>query len=730
MRTLHVFLIGIGSTISIAHAQQLNKSDTILVRWLDSVRVISSQQTRSWVNEPSGNYMFSGKKTEQIKLSGSSADIAGKNARQIFATVPGVFVYDMDGAGNQINIGARGLDPHRSWEFNMRKDGIITNSDMYAYPASHFSMPLESIERIEIVRGTGSLQYGAQFGGMINFISKQPDSSKKINADLLHSLGSYQMRSAFYSISGKWKKWTYTGYVHIRERAGYRDAESSSGDAQSLMLQYTPSEKWRIRMEWSRNGYQFRSPGPLNDSQYAMNPRQATRTRNYYSPIINIPSVQIFWNPDKSTAFSLSVSAVLGSRNSVQFDKTANIKDSINTSTGAYNNRQVDIDFFNSYTVEWRVSKKFQWLNKFQQLSMGIQYMHNELNRKQLGQGTNGSDYNLTLVNPIWGRDLYFHTENLALFSEHKLEWNKRLTITGGVRLESGLTKLSGNIVYYPQNQIPVNISHQFLLWGAGWEYKISNQIQWYGGVSSSYRPMIFKDLIPASVYERVDPAIKDESGYNAETGIRGNIGGWNWDINTFALRIKNRFGTLYQTDAVTNDVYTYRTNTGNSLATGLEMLIQKEFWLSKKTRIQVFSSNSWMKAIYTEGSAKKGSTNVNIQGNKVESAPDFTSRNGISYKTARYFISVNYSYVSENYADALNTKDPAPGTGAVGLVPAYALWDMSAGYSLGKRADIKFNLNNMGNLQYFTKRPLLYPGPGIWPSDGRNFTLSLGLHF
>ncbi|MFM9709675.1 hypothetical protein, partial [Streptomyces galilaeus] len=87
-------------------------------------------------------------------------------------------------------------------------------------------------------------------------------------------------------------------------------------------------------------------PGPLNDSQFAANPRQATRTHNYYSPIINIPSVQIFWNPDKNTAFSLSVSAVLGSRNSVQFDKTANIKDTINTAIGTYNNRQVDIDFF------------------------------------------------------------------------------------------------------------------------------------------------------------------------------------------------------------------------------------------------------------------------------------------------------------------------------------------------------------------------------------------------
>ncbi|MFX6182698.1 hypothetical protein ABTF56_20495, partial [Acinetobacter baumannii] len=86
-----------------------------------------------------------------------------------------------------------------------------------------------------------------------------------------------------------------------------------------------------------------------------------------------------------------------------------NIKDTINTAIGTYNNRQVDIDFFNSYTVEWRGSKKFHWLSKFQQLSMGIQYMHNELNRKQLGQGTSGSDYNLTLVNPVWGRDLYFH---------------------------------------------------------------------------------------------------------------------------------------------------------------------------------------------------------------------------------------------------------------------------------------------------------------------------------
>ena len=69
---------------------------------------------------------------EVISLDQMSANVTEKTARQIFAKVPGIFVYDMDGAGNQINIATRGLDPHRGWEFNIRKDGVITNSDMYA----------------------------------------------------------------------------------------------------------------------------------------------------------------------------------------------------------------------------------------------------------------------------------------------------------------------------------------------------------------------------------------------------------------------------------------------------------------------------------------------------------------------------------------------------------------------------------------------------------------------
>lgn len=35
--------------------------------------------------------------------------------------------------------------------------------------------------------------------------------------------------------------------------------------------------------------------------------------------------------------------------------------------------------------------------------------------------------------------------------------------------------------------------------------------------------------------------------------------------------------------------------------------------------------------------------------------------------------------------------------------------------------------INNAANKHYFTKRPTFYPGPGIWPSDGRCVNVSLG---
>jgi Fe(3+) dicitrate transport protein len=49
-------------------------------------------------------YITAGRKSEVVKMDGINGNIAEKTGRQIFAKIPGAFVYDMDGSGNQINI--------------------------------------------------------------------------------------------------------------------------------------------------------------------------------------------------------------------------------------------------------------------------------------------------------------------------------------------------------------------------------------------------------------------------------------------------------------------------------------------------------------------------------------------------------------------------------------------------------------------------------------------------
>lgn len=699
----------------------------VKMRSLDSVVVVSflNQNVVRPLAPVQGSYIFAGKKTEMIDLAQTPADIANKTGRQVFAKIPGVFVYDMDGAGNQVNVASRGLDPHRGWEFNNRKDGIITNSDMYGYPASHYSMPLESISRIEIVRGTGSLQYGAQFGGMLNYISRQGDTTRPVSFESINSIGSYNLLSSYNAIGGKSGRFKYYAYFYKKSRDGYRDNEHTNSEAQAMILTYEPTSNLSIRAEWARSKYLYRIPGALTDSMFYANPRQATRSRNYFSPDIHIPSFNLNWDINTRTHLQFVLSAVLGRRNSVMFDKPTNVNDTINLATLQYNNRQVDIDRFNSYTGELRFLHHYYTGAGAHTIAAGLQYMNNDLHRTQIGKGTTGSDYDLSLAEPGWGRNVHLKTNNLAFFAENKFELFKDFSVNLGARIELGETNLLGTVNYYPNSDLPVSIRHDFPLLGAGFSYKPNTNMEMYGGWSQAYHPMLFKDLIPGSLFEKVDPDIKDANGYNAELGFRGSWRFLRWDVNGFFLKYNNRFGTLAETDN-TGAFYTYRTNVGNSTSKGAEIFIQADWLIGNKAGLSIFTSTALLDAQYTRGKVKSGNDNISIAGNKVESAPKVITRNGIAVRYRKFSFSTLYSYTASSFADALNTVEPLRSTGAVGLVPSYSLVDLSTSFRFSKSLELRVNLNNAFNKQYFTKRPQFYPGPGVWPSEGRNLNSTL----
>src|SRR5690606_38246422 len=101
-------------------------------------------------------------------------------------------------------------------------------------------------------------------------------------------------------------------------------------------------EKIKLTAELSRSNYIYQIPGPLTDSMFHADPRQSTRSRNYFNPEIYIPSMLLEWKIGKNTQLAWTNSAVLGTRSSVQFDKPANVKDVIDPVTLMYAPRQVD----------------------------------------------------------------------------------------------------------------------------------------------------------------------------------------------------------------------------------------------------------------------------------------------------------------------------------------------------------------------------------------------------
>lgn len=671
-----------------------------------------------------GTYLMAGRRTEVIRLAETDADIAQKNPRQLLAKIPGLFVYDMDGTGNQTNIATRGLDAHRSWEINLRQNGVLTNSDMYGYPASHYSAPTESIDRVEFVRGTASLQYGAQFGGMLNYVTKQADTTRRFGFESINSVGSYGLRTSYDAVGGRVGRLTYYGYAYWRHSDGYRQSSQSDAQAQFARLTYQVNGRLSLTTELGHSRYVYQIPGPLTDSMFRADPRQATRTRNFFNPDIWIPSVRLDWQINRRTRLQWTNSAVLGERNSVQIDAFATVTDLPGPKTGLYRQRQVDIDNFNSLTSELRLLHQFSVAGIPTTVVAGVQLMHNDLHRRQLGKGTTESNFDLTLTAPF-GRDLWYYTRNAAYFAEGQFRLTPRLTVSPGVRVEDGQTQLRGLISYYDPGNLPNDISHRFALLGVSGQYRVNNQLRVYGGWSQAYRPVIFKDIIPASVYERVDKNLKDASGYTAELGIEGYWKGLHLNVSLFDLLYRNRLGTLVLTDA-NGQPYTFRTNIGDSRSQGIEVLLEGQIVRFGRVVVSGFTSTAFLDARYTNARVSAGSENQSVNGNQVESAPRLTSRNGLTLRYRTASLTMQYSYVGMTYSDALNTPVPSA-NGAKGPVPAYALLDLNATWHAGRHLTLRGSLNNVLNEQYFTKRPTFYPGPGVWSSDGRNAVLSVG---
>ena len=718
----------LGIVIAFPLSALSQKEDSIKIHSLNEVIVTGFKTVRGTGHMPEVNngIIYAGKKNEVILVDSLDANKAISNTRQILGRIPGLNIVETETGGFTANgIATRGLNPIQSIEMNSRQNGYNISADVYGYNEAYYIPPMEAVQRIEMVRGAASLQFGAQFGGLVNYVIKDIPANKPFEFTTSQTIGSFGLFNSFNSIGGNYKKFSYYAFLQYRNMDGYRPNSQQWQLSGFGKVQYNASEKLNVGIEYSLLRNQLKMPGGLSDSMFNVSSKISTRARNWLKSPWNIISAHINYTPSENSTISLKTTYLFSNRSLVWRNEDGGPKalDEIDPSTNAFVPREVGKEDMNNITTELRFSQNYQLGNQQSTLAGGLRYAYAWFKRQGGGEGTTGSDFDLS-ISGDWGYDLNYTTANIAPFIENIFRIGNKLSITPGFRFEylnstSNGYKTSNNVKQNTQE----NRYRTFPLFGIGMEYKATNNTNFYGNFSEAYRPIDYSQLTPFGITSKIDPNLKDAYGFNADLGYRGTIKNFlNFDVGVFYMAYNNRIGVVVLTDPSTSNQYAYRTNIANSVHNGIESYIEFNLlkFLNQKSNygLSIFNSFAYIDAKYTSGEFK---------GNRVEAAAKTINRVGLIFNSKQFSTTLQMNNVGDAYGDASNAKtsdDPI-----AGYIPAYTVLDFSATYKIQNYA-VKFGSNNLTDKSYFTRRTDEYPGPGIIPSIGRSFYIGLTVKF
>jgi Fe(3+) dicitrate transport protein len=644
------------------------------------------------------------------------------NPRELFARIPGLNIWESDGSGIQIGIGGRGLSPNRAANFNTRQNGYDISADALGYPESYYTPPIEALGSIEIVRGSASLQFGSQFGGVLNFVIREPNGNSPLEITTRQTAGNYGYFGSFNRISGTKGRFSYQAYYQLKTGNGYRDNSEFTQHQAFGQMSYAVNEKIKIRLEYTHMNYLTKQAGGLSDVNFEQNDRQSLRDRNWFKVDWNILALHYDQQINQKTTFNVRAFGMLSNRQTLGF------LGKITQADPGGNREMIAGDFKNAGT-EFRVLRKYKFASELPirgAVVVGGRYYRGETSSLQ-GVSTDGNqaDFSFTNPNDLENSSFLFPSENLAFFAENILFIGKKFTVNFGARYENIQSASSG---YYKRYVVhPVNfdtlatykiennneVKRQVPLLGAGASFRFSEKASTYFNFTQNYRAINFTDIRINNPNIVIDSAIRDEYGYTLELGFRGTIKKyWIFDAALFHIFYGDKIGLAPKAGTTLKE----RTNIGDALNSGIEIFTEFDFLNAinskSKQQLSLFVNAAYIQAFYVR------SKEPNYINKQVEYVAPIILRGGLKYKVKKWSTQIQASYTSDQFSDASNAIEPT-GDAVIGLVPFYFVMDFSTRYQISDKWRLELSVNNLTNQKYFTRRASGYPGPGILPSDG-----------
>jgi iron complex outermembrane receptor protein len=132
----------------------------------------------------------------------------------------GVVARDLSGTGKNVSLDIRGFGETGPLNTLVLVDGRRVN-EIDLSGVDWTQIPLDQVERIEIVRGAGSVLYGDNaVGGVVNIITKRPEKPFVAKAEVV--MGSYHYHKESSSVGGKWGPFSAILNADYHSTDGYR----------------------------------------------------------------------------------------------------------------------------------------------------------------------------------------------------------------------------------------------------------------------------------------------------------------------------------------------------------------------------------------------------------------------------------------------------------------------------------------------------------------------------
>ena len=621
-----------------ARAQESKKFD------LDQVVVTATQEQVASLDVPASVTIVT---SQDIENGGyrSTSDLIGRLPGVTDQSLAESFYYDFRGTKSADAPGPHILLNGREVNLGIYGNNVIG------------SIPIESIERIEVIRTPGSYISGRDSArGVINIITKRGyEADKPFSPKLSYSHGSWNTHIESLSITGKKGAANYYLNQTYKESDGYRNTKPRYNSVISgLDFNLTPSLKLGVDVQYNKES---RAYGPSLkkwqlDAGYERDDEiPSSQTSSAYMQKQNTIDNEVMGGT-VSLNYDASPYRAGISFNILDYDERYELHTYDNSATSRKNNynrdRTQDI-----YEAKLFGGRSFAIGDHgADKIEAGYEYSYRGGDQKTIYP----YDASASARRQEAASNIDFTENYHALFLSNKFNYNK-FAFDAGLRYEMPEYKIS--------NKEPKSVKTDFRkpAWNAAPSYMILPKGNLYFSVSRSYfyptAGYYYSAMTKNSIDNRPED-LKPEDTTAYEIGFKHNFANWlSYSVNLFYMKVKDRF--LYFYDETGTGVGWK--NVGDSTNKGLELEVQGKplQWLAYDLSYS-YTHATWDNGVlrtYDYGATPSADTarNMDLSGKYVANVPKHKYRVGLTFfpPIEGLKLNIGLSASADSYIDGWN---------------------------------------------------------------------------